>query len=169
MLLIQTRLQPYKLWKQWCYQIRNVSVWITIPCRDSVQSLMNGILVTLCIQAQPMDLRRQKIVQDKHNRFWTAFQVQFLWRVIQHHYKQSHQNLTEKNWVWSNQWIYSTIKAVVLYQVWKSNTKFLNEFKQSFTLSAGLFQNYFCSCHGNNTYKHYHKIIKLCLNQAEKF
>ena len=65
--------------------------------------------------------------------------------------------------------MYRTIKAAVLHQIQKTNTKFLNEFSHSFTLSAGLFQNYFYSYYGNNQYEHDHEIIKLCMNQAEKF
>lgn len=41
-----------------------------------VGGLRRGPLVPLCAQAQSVDLRREKIVQNEHDRFGTALEVQ---------------------------------------------------------------------------------------------
>jgi len=46
--------------------------------RGQVGGLREGPLVSLCAQAEPVDLRREKIVQDEHDRFRTALQVELL-------------------------------------------------------------------------------------------
>lgn len=46
--------------------------------RGQIGGLHEGPLVSLCTQTESVDLRRKEVVQDKHDRFWTAFQVELL-------------------------------------------------------------------------------------------
>lgn len=43
-----------------------------------VGGLRGGPLVPLCAQAKPVDLRREKVVEDEHDRLGTALEVQLL-------------------------------------------------------------------------------------------
>lgn len=43
-----------------------------------VGGLRGGPLVPLCAQPEPVDLGREKVVQDEHDRFGTALEVQLL-------------------------------------------------------------------------------------------